>query len=140
MRTVRHRWIDLLGLLFALAAAGALMFVLLPQRTQPNQSVVPPLSGSAADPAQVLVALVILLGTPVVLLIGAALTVRWISGPGTTRAAAVSTSKSATDDANMALSPQEERFWKVIATLLIVGITGGVVAVLWPDLVRLFSR
>jgi hypothetical protein len=140
MRTVRRRWLDVFGLLFTLGAAAVLLYALLPMRTQPNQSIVPPLSGSAADPAQVVVALVVLFGTPVVLLIGAALTARWIMKAEATRTAAVSTSKSAADDVNMALSPREERFWKVVATLLIVGVTGGVVAALWPDLVRLFSR
>jgi hypothetical protein len=41
--------------------------------------------------------------------------------------------------ATAALSPREETFWKIAATVLTLLITGGVLAAAWPALVRLFS-
>ena len=151
MRTLRRRWIDVLGLLFMLAVAGALMFALLPERTMPGQQVVPPLPASASNPTQAFLTIFVVMttvGAPVTLAIVLALVMRWVSKQVSASSAAAETAsranqkrtaKSATDHSTAPLSPREERTWKIVATVLTLGITGGVVAALWPDLVRLFS-
>ncbi len=150
MRTLRRRWVDVVGLLFMLGAAAGLMYYLLPQLTQPGQQVVPPLPASAFNPTQSFLTIFVVMttvGAPVTLAIVLALVVRWVSKQVAASSAAVetasratkATAKSATDHSTVPLSPREERAWKIVATVLTLGIAGGVLAALWPELVRLFS-
>jgi uncharacterized MAPEG superfamily protein len=151
MRTLRNRWFDVAGLIFALAAAGALMFALLPQQTQPGQQVVPALPASASEPLQAFLTIFVVMttvGAPVTMAIVLALVLRWVSKQvpaSSTAAEAASKSAKVVKPASeraatAALSSREETFWKIAATVLALLITGGVVAAVWPELVRLFSR
>jgi len=155
MRTLRNRWVDVIGLLVALGAAAGLMYTLLPQQTQPGQQVVPPLPASASDPLQAVLTIIVVIttvGAPVTMAIVLALVLRWVSQqvPASSAAAeaaakpAVKATKLVTqttpDRAAPALSARESAFWKIVATALTVLIAGGVTAAIWPDLVRLFSR
>ena len=154
MRTFRSRWLDVLGLLFMLAAAAAMMYVFLPQQTRPGQQIVPPLPASAADPLQAFLTIFIVMtavGAPVTMAIVLALVLRWVSKqvPASSAAAEAAAKpvakatklavKPASDQIVKPLSPREETFWKIAATLLTLLITGGVLAAVWPALVRLFS-
>ena len=155
MRTLRRRWIDVVGLLFMLGAAAGLMYYLLPQLTQPGQQVVPPLPPSAADPLQSFLTIFIVMttvGAPVTMAIVLALVLRWISkqvpassaaAEAAARPAAKATkpaAKSASDQTVKPLSAREETYWKIAATVLTLLIAGGVTAAVWPEVVRLFSR
>ncbi len=159
MRTLRNRWIDVIGLLVALGAAAGMMYTLLPQQTQPGQQVVPPLPASASDPLQSFLTIFIVMttvGAPVTMALVVALVLRWISkqvpaSSAAAEAAAKPAAKSAakatkpaaqttSDRAAPTLSAREAAFWKIAATGLTVLIAGGVTAAIWPDLVRLFSR
>jgi hypothetical protein len=155
MRKLRNRWIDAAGLIVTLAAAGALMFALLPQQTRPGQQFVPPLPASAFDSTQTFLTLFIVattVGAPITMGIVLALVLRRVSkhipaSSTVAEAAARPASKSAKPIkpanervAPAALSPREETYWKIIATALTLLITGGVVWAVWPGLVRLFSR
>jgi hypothetical protein len=147
MRTVRSRWVDVVGLIFTVVASAALMFALLPQRTLPGEQVVPPLPAGASDPTQAFLTLFVVMttvGAPVTIAIVLALIVRGVSkrlaSADATAKSAQLPAKPAAGRSAVPLSPREERFWKIVATLLILGISGGVLAAVWPDLVRLFSR
>lgn len=155
MRTLRNRWIDVIGLLVALGAAAGMMYTLLPQQTQPGQQVVPPLPASASDPLQAFLTIFIVMttvGAPVTMAIVLALVLRWVSkqvpassaaAEATAKPAAKATkpaAQTAPDRAAPTLSAREAAFWKIAATGLTVLIAGGVTAAIWPELVRLFSR
>jgi len=151
MRTLRRRWIDIVGLLVALSAAAGMMYTFLPDLTQPGQRIVPHLPASASDPTQAFLTIFIVMttvGAPVTLAIVLALVMRWVSKqvPASSAAAEASTkatkpaAKPAPDRAGKPLSAGEETFWKIAATALTLLITGGVLAAVWPGLVQLFSR
>jgi hypothetical protein len=151
MHKLRNRWIDVAGLLFTLAAAGAVMFALLPQRTMPGQQVVPSLPASASEPVQAFLTIFVVMttvGAPVTMAIVLAFVLRWVSkqipSSSTVTEAAAKAAKPVKSTgeraATAALSPREETLWKIAATVLALLIMGGVTAAVWPDLVRLFSR
>lgn len=154
MRTLRRRWIDIVGLLVALGAAAGMMYTFLPDLTQPGQRVVPPLPASASDPLQSFLTIFIVMttiGAPVTLAIVLMIVMPWLSKqlPASSAAAEAakpsakatkSAAKPAPDRAVKPLSAREEIFWKIAATMLTLLIAGGVTAAVWPDLVRLFSR
>lgn len=151
MRTLRRRWIDIIGLLVALGAAAGMMYTFLPDLTQPGQRVVPPLPASASDPLQSFLTIFIVMttiGAPVTLAIVLMIVMPWLSKqlPASSAAAEAaakatkSAAKPAPDRAVKPLSAREETFWKIAATMLTLLIAGGVTVAVWPDLVRLFSR
>jgi len=154
MRTLRRRWIDIIGLLVALGAAAGMMYTFLPDLTQPGQRVVPPLPASASDPLQSFLTIFVVMttiGAPVTLAIVLMIVMPWLSKqlPASSAAAEAakpsakatkSAVKPALDRAAKPLSAREEVFWKIAATVLTLLIAGGVTAAVWPDLVRLFSR
>ena len=151
MRTLRRRWIDIVGLLVALGAAAGMMYTFLPDLTQPGQRVVPSLPASASDPLQSFLTIFIVMttvGAPVTLAIVLMIVMPWLSKqlPASSAAAEAaakatkSAAKPAPDRAVKPLSAREETFWKSAATVLTLLIAGGVTAAVWPDLVRLFSR
>jgi heme/copper-type cytochrome/quinol oxidase subunit 2 len=127
------------------------MYALLPQITQPGQPAVPALPPNAADPTQTFLTIFIVMtaiGAPVtggivLVLIMRALAHRLPSSS----AAADSTKPKAARPAKAAvsaaapkeLSPAEARFWKIAATLLSLALGGGLLALFWNDIVRLFS-
>ena len=154
MRTLRRRWIDIVGLLVALGAAAGMMYTFLPDLTQPGQRVVPSLPASASDPLQSFLTVFIVMttvGAPVTLAIVLMIVMPWLSKqlPASSAAAEAakpsakatkSAAKPAPDRTVKPLSAREETFWKIAATVLTLLIAGGVTAAVWPDLVRLFSR
>jgi hypothetical protein len=144
-----------------------LMYALLPQQTQPGQQVVPPLPASASDPTTAFLTIFIVMtmvGAPITLAIGLALIARWVSrqvpsssaaaeavaakSAGAKAAAQVPTSTSgaikpsAAPDvpkAPKALSAKEEVFWKIAAAGLSLILIGGLTAIFWNDIVRMFN-
>jgi hypothetical protein len=143
------------GLLFMLGAAAGLMYYLLPQLTQPGQQVVPPLPASASNPLQSFLTIFIVMttvGAPVTMAIVLALVLRWVSkqvpasstaaeaGAKPAAKAAKSAIKPAADQTVKPLSAREETYWKIAATGLTLLIAGGVMAAVWPEVARLFSR
>lgn len=150
MRTARNRWIDVVGAIGLLVVAAAMMYALLPQRTLPGQQVVPPLPASASDPTVAFLTIFIVMtmvGAPITLAVVLALIVRWVSKqvPASSSVAeSKATSKaptkpSAAGEAPKALSAKEETLWKIVAPVLSLITLGGLLALFWNDIVRLFN-
>lgn len=141
------RGFDVLIVLVVLIAAGALMYSFLPDITHPGQTVVPPLPASASDPTQSFLTLFIIataVGAPVTGAIvlaflfykaGKSVPTDTLITPtfGTGKA----TAKPASEPKE--LSPREAAFWKIVATLLILGVFAVAGLAMWPWLVQLFS-
>ena len=141
------RWFDVLVALIVLVVAGALMYAFLPDITHPGQAVVPPLPASASDPTQSFLMLFIIataVGAPVTGAIVLAFLFYKASknvpaetlitptlGPGKATVKPASESKEP--------SPREAVFWKIVATLLILGVLAVAGLAMWPWLVQLFS-
>ena len=139
------RGFDVLIVLIILFVAGALMYSFLPDITRPGQTVVPPLPANASDPTFLtLFIIATAVGAPVTgagvlafLFYKASKNVPADTlltpalGPDKVKA------KSANEPEE--LSPREAAFWKIVATLLILGVLAVAGLVMWPWLVQLFS-
>ena len=139
-----RRVLDIIVLALLIAGAGFFMYNLLPQRTLPGQSVVPPLPASAADPTQTFLTVFIVMtavGAPVTGAIVLALLLKGVSKSIPNAATPDQPLEKRTTDSSSAkeLSKGEATFWKIAATLLILGIIVGLGVVVWPNLVQLFS-
>ncbi len=153
MRTVRNRWIDIVGALGLVVAAAVMMYALLPQQTQPGQQVVPPLPASASDPTVAFLTIFIVMtmvGAPITLAIVLALIVRWVSKqvPASSAAAEAAASKSAAkvaakpssaSNSPQPLSAKDTIVWRIAATGLSLIMIGGLLALFWNNIVRLFN-
>src|SRR3972149_2117340 len=141
------RWFDVLVALIVLVVAGALMYAFLPDITHPGQAGVPPLPASASDPTQSFLALFIIataVGAPItgaVVLaflfykasknVPAETLITPTLGPGKATVKPASESKEP--------SPREAGFWKIVATLLILGVLAVAGLAMWSWLMQLFS-
>ena len=141
------RGFDVLIVLVVLIVAGALMYSFLPDITHPGQAVVPPLPASASDPTQSFLTLFIIataVGAPVTgavvlafLFYKASKNVPIETLLTPTLGSSKTTAKPASGSKE--LSPREAAFWKIAATLLILGVLAVAGLAMWPWLVQLFS-
>ena len=141
------RGLDVLVVLIVLVVAGALMYTFLPDITRPGQAVVPSLPANASDPTQSFLTLFIIataVGAPVTGAIvlaflfykaGKNVPANTLITPTLMPAKAVA--KPAAESKQ--LSPREATFWKIVATLLILGMLAGAGLAMWSWLAQLFS-
>ena len=145
-----RRWIDLITVVVLLGGAAFVMYLLLPSVTKPGEAVVPPAPAYAPDsllPFLIVFILMTAIGAPVTGGIVLAVLFYQASKNVPTeplKAPESSVSKRAKEapaasTAPQELSPREAMFWKIVATLLVLGVIGVLVWALGPDLVRLFE-
>ena len=141
------RGFDVLIVLIVLVVAGGLMYMFLPDITHPGQTVVPPLPANASDPTQSFLTLFIIataVGAPVTgaivlafLFYKASKNVPSETLLTPTLGSGKATAKPASESKQ--LSPREATFWKIVATLLILGVLAVAGLAMWPWLVQLFG-
>ena len=139
-----RRVLDIIVLALLIGGAAFFMYNLLPQRTLPGQEVVPPLPISAADPVQSFLTVFIVMtavGAPVTGAIVLALVLKGVSRsiPNAATPDQPIEKRQADQSGVKELSKGEVAFWKIAATILILGLIVGLGAVVWPSLVQLFS-
>lgn len=137
MQLLRSRWVDVIGLVVALVAAGGLMYALLPMLVSPDAQVVPALGPGAEDPAQIFLTIFVVMtsvGAPVTLAIVVGVLLKLIS-PGLPASSAVAPNlsskaavKAAPQAAPQPLSRREEIFWKIVAGVLLLALGAGAAA------------
>lgn len=143
-RSSSRRLLDFIVLVVLLGGAGFVMYNLLPQRTLAGQDVVPPLPVSASDPLQAFLTAFIVMtavGAPVTGAIVLAVILKGVSKSIPVDASTPDrpVEKQAALKSPKELSKGEALFWKIAATVLILGLIGGLGLALWPSLVQLFS-
>lgn len=140
-----RRFLDIIVLAILLAGAGFVMYNLLPHVTKPNEAVVPPLPASAFDPVQAFLTVFIAMtavGAPVTGAIVLALILKGVSRSIPVNAATPEPpieKKKVDQSGPIELSKGEALFWKIAATLLILGAIVALGVALGPTLTQWFS-
>ncbi len=155
MHTTRNRLIDIVGVIGMLALAAALMYALLPQRTQPGQQVIPPLPASASDPTTTFLTIFVvmtMIGAPITIGLVLALIVRWLSRqvPASSAVAEAKAAKASAKpmgqgkpsvgaETPQGMSTKEILMWRLAAAGLSLVALGGLIVLFGNDIVRLFN-
>jgi uncharacterized membrane protein YidH (DUF202 family) len=134
--TRKQVWIEVVLVALALVAGGVMLYALLPAITAPDQQVVPP--PSAMDVQQLLLTLFVAATA-----IGAPLTVGivlWLVAKVVSKRVPASSSvapeipapqpKARSTEEPKEMSPREATIWKIVATVLLLFIGAGALAVL----------
>ncbi len=147
MTQARSRvWVEVLVVVVTLALGGILLYSFLPFVTSPDQQVVPP--PRAMETGQTVLTLFIAataIGAPLTLGVVLVLVARFVSRrvPASSSIAPEIPSpqpKPRTADQPGAMSPREALIWKVVATILLLIVAAGALALLASAFAQLYLR
>ena len=144
VQTRRQVWVEIFAVVVTLALGGMLLYALLPAMTTPDQQVVPP--PQAMDTTQMLLTLFIAataIGAPVTVGI-----VLWLVAKPVSKRLPASSSvapeiptpkaKPRAADQPNEVSPREALIWKIVATVLLLIVAAGALALLASAFAQLY--
>ena len=145
MTQTRSRvWVEVLVVVATLALGGVLLYALLPFITAPNQQVVPP--PQPMDVGQTLLTLFIAataIGAPLTLGIVLVLVAKFVSKRVPTSSSVAPeipapTAKPRAVEQPKEMSPREALIWKIVATILLLIVAAGALALMASAFVQFY--